>query len=459
MINGEVSHWWRRIGRPSPRPGLDGGLDADVVIVGGGYTGLWTAYYLKREAPQLRIAILEAEFCGYGASGRNGGWLTNAVTGGRAQYVRSHGREAAERLQAAFDETVDEVVRVAGREGIDADIVKGGNLEVAYAPAQLARLRAGYEADSAWPGRGLRWLEADEARERIAVDGMLGAVWSPHCARIQPAKLARGLAEAVERLGVELYEGTRVAEIRPHAAVTARGTARGAFVIRATEGFTAGLRGLRREWLPMNSSMIVTEPISPERWERIGWQGMETLGDEAHAYMYAQRTADGRIAFGGRGVPYRWGSRTDTDGVTQPVTAASLRALLERFFPVLRGVGIEHLWSGTLGVPRDWAAGVGLDRATGMGYAGGYVGTGVAATNLAGRTLRDLVLGRRTELTELPWVGHRVRRWEPEPLRWIATRLIYGAYRAADRAEYRGLGRTSRLAAFADLVSGRIHQR
>jgi glycine/D-amino acid oxidase-like deaminating enzyme len=231
-------------------------------------------------------------------------------------------------------------------------------------------------------------------------------------------------------------------------------------VLRCTEGFTASLKGQRRTWLPMNSSMIATEPLPPEVWETIGWEGRETLGDMAHAYMYAQRTADGRIALGGRGVPYRFGSRTDNDGRTSAATVAALREILVRFFPATAGVAIEHAWSGVLGVPRDWCASVHLDRSTGIGWAGGYVGSGVATSNLAGRTLRDLVLldsgqGQRTGLTALPWVGHRVRRWEPEPVRWAAVRGIYAAYRGADRRELAGRsGATDRVARWADRLTG-----
>lgn len=314
--NGGVSFWWQQLGLPAQRPPLPGDRVVDVAIVGGGYTGLWTAYALKREQPDLRIAILEQRFAGFGASGRNGGWLTNSVTGGREQYVRTHGRDAAIAQQRALDETVDEVIAAAAREGIDADIHKGGELEVAYAPAQLARLRAFAASERSWPGTDVVELDARETAERINVAGVLGGVWHPHCARVHPAKLARGLTAAVERLGVEIFEGTTVTEIRPGEARTEHGTVRAEFVIRATEGFTPDLRGEHRTWLPMNSSMIVTEPLAASVWDEIGWHGRETLGDFAHVYMYAQRTADDRIAFGGRGVPYRYGSRVDSDGRT-----------------------------------------------------------------------------------------------------------------------------------------------
>jgi glycine/D-amino acid oxidase-like deaminating enzyme len=455
VVNGGVSFWMQQVGLPEPRPALAGDLDVDVAIVGGGYTGLWTAYYLKRDQPDLRVAVLEQRFAGFGASGRNGGWLTNSVTGGREQYARTHGRDAAIAQQRALNETVDEVIRVAGDEGIDAGIHKGGELEIATAPAQLARMRAFAEAERAWPATDLEVLDAAAAAERVNVAGVLGAVWHPHCARVHPAKLALGLAAAVERLGVRIFEGTRVTGIAPGEARTEHGTVRAAHVLRATEGFTPNLRGEHRTWLPMNSSMIVTEPLAASVWQEIGWDGRETLGDFAHVYMYAQRTADDRIAFGGRGVPYRYGSRVDADGATQPRTIESLTALLHRSFPMAADAAVEHAWAGVLGVPRDWAATVGHDSSTGLGWAGGYVGTGVTATNLAGRTLRDLVLGRDTDLTRLPWVNHRARRWEVEPLRWLAVQAIYSAYHAADRAEVRGRATTSPVARVADLVAGR----
>ena len=457
MINGEVSFWWNQLGRPAPRAPLPGPIRADVCIVGAGYIGLWTAYYLKKAAPLLRIVILEQRFAGFGASGRNGGWLTNSVTGGREQYVRSHGRDAAGRFQTSMNETVDEVIRVAAAEGIDADIVKGGEFTVAYDEPQQRRLAASARAEQRWPMTDVALLSAKQATARINVVGTTGAMWHPHCARIQPAKLAAGLARVVEALGVEIYEDTAVTEITPGRAVTVRGVVEADFVVRATEGFTAGLKGLHRAWLPMNSSLIATEPLGADVWDSIGWAGRETLGDMAHAYMYAQRTADDRIAIGGRGVPYRFGSKTDADGQTPASTVESLRGILARFFPATAGVAIDHVWSGVLGVPRDWAATVGLDRARGLAWAGGYVGTGVATTNLAGRTLTDLILGNETALTGLPWVNHRVRNWEPEPLRWLAVTALYQAYSMADRAELTRRHTTSPIATLADLVSGRGH--
>ncbi|MFE2385195.1 NAD(P)/FAD-dependent oxidoreductase [Streptomyces misionensis] len=460
VVNGGISFWYADDGLPAVREPLSGDATADVVIVGGGYTGLWTAYYLKKAAPFLRITVLEQKFCGYGASGRNGGWLYNGVAG-RDRYATSHGREAAVRLQKAMNDTVDEVIAVAGAEGIDCDLHKGGVLEVATTPAQLARLKAFHEHELSYGEKDRELYGARETAERIRIADAVGSTWTPHGARLHPVKLVKGLAAAVAALGVTIHESTPVTEIRPKRAVTPYGTVRAPYVLRCTEGFTASLKGQKRTWLPMNSSMIATEPLSEEQWAAIGWDGRETLGDMAHAYMYAQRTADGRIALGGRGVPYRFGSRTDNDGRTQRATVEALRDVLVRFFPSLAGVGITHAWSGVLGVPRDWCATVTLDRSTGLGWAGGYVGSGVATTNLAARTLRDLVQqdsgqGGRTELTDLPWVGHKVRKWEPEPFRWLGVHGMYATYHTADRRErLHPTGDSSRLARAADRVAGR----
>ncbi|MBD0670262.1 NAD(P)/FAD-dependent oxidoreductase [Streptomyces sp. CBMA156] len=459
-VNGEVSFWYAADGVPEPGPGLPGSRDVDVCVVGGGYTGLWTAYYLKKADPALRIAVLEQRFCGYGASGRNGGWLYNGFAG-RGAFAERYGQQRAVAMQRVMDEAVGEVVDIAAAERIEADIVRGGVLEVARNKPQLERLHAFVEDERAYGEGRVELLGAREAAERINVAGTLGGCWTPYGARIQPAKLVRGLARTVRELGVEVYEGTAVSAVLPGTghrrprAVTPYGTVTADHVLRATEGFTAALRGEKRTWLPMNSAMVATEPLPAEFWAEAGWQGQEVLGDFAHAYMYAQRTADDRIALGGRGVPYRFGSRTDSDGSTQAETVRQLRRILNGFFPAAAHVRIDHAWAGVLGVPRDWCSTVDLDRASGLGWAGGYVGSGVTTANLAGRTLRDLVLGRDTELTRLPWVGHTVRRWEPEPLRWLGVHAMYAAYHAADRQEAAGRATASPIARVADFVSGR----
>lgn len=463
-VNGDVSFWYGDLGGlPGFRAALEGDVQCDVAIVGAGYTGLWTAYYLMKSDPTLRIVIVEREFAGFGASGRNGGWLSGEMGWSREQYAAKTGRQSVIDLQSAMWATVDEVIDVCAREGIDADIIKGGSLQVATTASQAVRVREYVQSEARWgvSGSDLVFLDAADTRARIDVADARCSSFTPHAARIQPAKLVQGLARVVESMGVRICERTTVTNITPHRAVTDRGVVSAEYVIRATEGFTAGIKGYRREWLPMNSAMIATEPLSDEQWAQIGWNGYETLGDAAHGYMYAQRTREGRIAIGGRGLPYRFGSATDINGRTQERTVEMLEEILVRMFPVLSGARIDHAWCGVLGVPRDWCATVGLDHTTGIGWAGGYVGMGVATANLSARTLRGLILaqnGSQQEFSEtsLPWVNRRVRKWEPEPLRWLGVHGLYTMFRSADRSERRrGTEKTSRSAQLASRIAGR----
>jgi glycine/D-amino acid oxidase-like deaminating enzyme len=455
--NGEVSFWFADIGGlPPRRPSLPGDREADVCIIGAGYTGLWTAYYLKQAQPDLRIVLVEREFAGFGGSGRNGGWLSGGFDWSRERYMQSAGRQAVVDMQREMAATVGEVVRVTGAEGIDADLKRVDNLMLATNTAQFQRLAEERQNYLDWemPEERVSLLTARQTLERIKVPGVKGSMVIRNMARVQPAKLVRGLAALVERMGVVIYEGTCVTSYTAGRVETRQGVIRAPSIIRATEGFTAGLPGLKRLWLPINSAQIVTEPLPDSMWHEIGWSGHELLGEGAHAYFYAQRTREGRIAMGGRGVPYRFASATDVNGATQQATIDQLKATLHRIFPLTRDVRIAHAWCGVLAVPRDWCVTTGYDPATGLGWAGGYVGLGVSSSNLAGRTLRDLVLRRDTELTRLPWVNRQARKWEPEPLRWLGTRAMYGLYQLADRLEAGGAPRTSRLARLANYITG-----
>jgi glycine/D-amino acid oxidase-like deaminating enzyme len=449
------SHWLAEIGPIESRAPLEGDRDADVCIVGAGYTGLWTAYELRRAAPELEVVVLESRYAGFGASGRNGGWILGELAGPPSSWARLGGASGAGAMAAAVEDAVAEIEAVVAREGIDCDLRRGGTLALACSEPQIRRLRHKLEggfSDTA------QWLDGTEARARVHAAGVRGGLYSPCCARLQPAKLVRALAEAVERVGGRLFESTAVTAIERGVAVTPRGRVRARAVVRATEGYTAQLPGLRRTLLPLNSAMIVTEPLDEHRWSQIGWAGGETLRDGAHRYVYMQRTADGRIAIGGRGVPYRFASRTDREGPVPAQTVRELRARLLALFPSLSDVRVEAAWHGVLGVARDWMPAVGIDRDRRLAWAGGYVGEGLAAANLAGRTLRDLLLGHDSDLTRLPWVRPFPGRWPPEPLRFLGARGVYALYRDADSRETRN-GRTSLLAQAGDLIAGRSEAR
>ncbi|MCO6187672.1 FAD-binding oxidoreductase [Rhizobium sp. L1K21] len=455
--NGDVSFWYADIGGvPAKRAPLPGDQQADVCIVGAGYTGLWTAYYLKKANPALSIVIVEREFAGFGASGRNGGWLSGGFEWSREKYLKNATRAKVIAMQRAMAGTVDEVERVTREEGIDADLIRVDKLLAATNKAQMVRLEEDYQFQLDWetPKESLAILSAAQAAERINIANLEGGLLLRNVARVQPAKLVRGLAAAVERLGVTIYEGTTVGRISKGIVETDRGTVRAPVIIRATEGFTAGLPGHERLWLPLNSALIATEPLSEAMWAEIGWKGHELLSETAHAYCYAQRTREGRIAMGGRGVPYRYGSRTDVNGQTQQATIDQLHDILTRLLPQTKGVKIDHAWCGVLGVPRDWCTTAGFDEKTGMGWAGGYVGLGVSSSNLAGRTLADLILKRDSELVSLPWVNRKVRNWEPEPLRWLGVHSMYQLFKLADQREKGGLEKTSRFATLANRITG-----
>lgn len=442
-------------GELTPRPSLPGPVDVDVAIVGAGFTGLWTAYYLKKADPSLRVAVLEREIAGFGASGRNGGWCHSIFPGSRELAARAHGRQAVIDQQRAMHRTVREVARVVEAEGIDARLRLGGQLDLATSPVQLLRLREAVEYERSW-GFGeddYALLGAAEMRRRIAVAGCLGAGYTPHGAAVDPARLVRGLAEVVERLGVPIYERTPVVRLQPRVARTPLGDVRAEVVVRATEAFTPQLPGYERSLVPIYSLMIGTEPLPQAFWDEVGWSGHEVFGDFRFVIFYAMHTTDGRIALGGRGAPYHYGSRVSEEYERDATVYGHLRTLLGQLFPALGDVRVTHHWGGAVAAPRDWYSSVGLDRATGMAWAGGYVGDGVSTTNLAGRTLCDLIRGEQTELTRLPWVDHRSPRWEPEPLRWLAVNAALKAMGSADDVETR-TGRPSRRAVWVKRLTG-----
>ena len=432
-----------------PTSALTGDTAADVVIVGGGFTGLWTAYYLLRQDPSLDVLVLEAEHVGYGASGRNGGWVSALWPVGPETIARAHGADRARSMVRALQETVVEVGDVARDEDIDCGFVQGGTVVLARSRAQATRARAEVEAGERW-GDGTRWLDAAEARERLAATEVHGGTFNPHCARVHPRRLVDGIAAAVRRRGGRIAERTPVVSMAPGSALTAAGhrvTAR--HVVRATEAWTARLPGRRRTVAPVYSLMVATEPLTAAQWSDIGLAGREVFADHRHVIIYGQRTVDDRIAFGGRGAPYHWGSQIRPAFDEHQRVFTDLRATLRQMLPQLDGVAFSHAWGGPLGIARDWHPSVGLDPETRLGWAGGYVGDGVAASNLAGRTLADLVLGRDTTLTSLPWVGHRSRAWEPEPLRWLGVNAGLRLAEAADREE----ARTGRPAVQARLLT------
>lgn len=384
--------------------------------------------------------MVEGEIAGFGASGRNGSWCAPDLNISATRLAGLHGEDAARRTVRATYDAVDEIERVCGAEDLACGFQRGGELYVARGRQGLPAIEASLRENERF-GFGDRWrrLGADELRERVRIAGAIGAAYSPHAAVIHPGRLVRNLARLVERLGGRIVEQTPVTDVRPAAddrpaaLVTALGEVRAPVVVLAGEAYLTRLPRLHRSLVPIYSLIVLTEPLSDGQWSQIGWQGRECIASTRLSVDYLARTEDGRVLFGGRGAPYRFGSPIRPAYDRHDPTHEMLRGFVRSWFPVLKDVGFSHAWGGPLGMPRDWHPTIALDRRTGLATARGYVGHGVATANLAGRTLAELIRGERTERTELPLVGHRSRSWEPEPLRWLGVRFVQWALGRVDR--------------------------
>jgi glycine/D-amino acid oxidase-like deaminating enzyme len=446
-----------------PRAALTADARFDVCFVGGGLTALWTAYSLAKADPALRIAVLERDIAGFGASGRNGGWCSALFPQSAGAIEREHGFDQAVAMRRAMVDTVGEVGRVAELEGIECDFAQGGTLVFARSAAQRALAEAEIVEARHFDVDQLEYWDDRVVGARFGVTGCDGrtptARFDPACARVHPAKLVRGLARVVEELGVAVFERT---EVLDWSAGRVRfrtvdgdeeGTVLARHVIIATEGYGAQLPRVRRRIVPLYSLMIATEPLSDDVWHEIGIDHGQTFSDYRHLLVYGQRTADNRFAFGGRGAGYHWGSALDPAFERVDRVFEHLHTALRELFPAIGDARVTHRWGGPLGVARDWSPTVSHNPKTGVGLAGGYVGDGLSTTNLAGRTMADLVLGIDSELTQLPWVNHRSPLWEPEPLRFVGANLGIAGMRFAD-AEERFTGRPSLAARAISRLTG-----
>lgn len=435
----------------TPRPPLDGSVEVDVAILGAGFTGLWTAYHLLKRDPSLAVVVVEREIAGFGASGRNGGWCFSGFPVEPAVLTKRHGRDAARAVSFAMADSVDDVGRVCKAETIDAHYAKGGELEVARAEYDLPKLEEMYEG---YRSLGLHdrvtLLDADETAERLRVPGAVGSFWNRDGAAIQPARLARGLARAVERRGGRIVEGTTVTDYEggiPPRLITDRGvvTARRAIVL-AGEAYLSRLPKLRRHVIPMTSHMVVTEPLSPEIWARIGWERREVLGGFGSTGGYINHTADGRIAFGAYRARYPFASRITDDLDRMEDVFEHARRAARVWFPALSDVRFTHAWGGVFGTPRDRMPTMGFNPRTGVALAFGYTGEGVATSNLSGRVLTDLLTETDSDLTRLPMSSHQPVIWEPEPLRSIGVNLVR-------RSHYKEIEHVERTGAYPERPS------
>lgn len=428
----------------TPRAPLDGSIDVDIAILGAGYTGLWTAYYLLSKQPSLKVAIVEKEIAGFGASGRNGSWCTAHFPTSLSMIAGHHGKEQAVALYRAMADSVDEVARAAHEEKLDIHFIRGGGMTVARGLQQMPAVKGSVEEfEKLGLGDRVQYLSKQEADARVKIEGVMGAVFYKDAANLHPGRLVRGLARAVEKKGGKIYEQTPVTDFTTGAKPvlhTPRGDARAKTLVLAGEAYLTQLPKTHRVLIPVYSLMTLTEPLSSSDWAQIGWQNRECIDSCRLTIEYIAKTADGRILFGGRGAPYHFGSKIEDEYDRHPATIKMFQDNVRKWFPMLKDVRFSHAWGGPLGAPRDFMPTMAYDPVMGVASARGYVGNGVATTNLAGRVLSDLILGEKTEITTLPCVNHRSPNWEIEPFRYIGVHFIQNAFWNLDmKAERTGI--------------------
>jgi glycine/D-amino acid oxidase-like deaminating enzyme len=413
--------WWTLVEHPlfAPEP-----LDQrwDVVIIGGGFSGLWCAHHLIVKNPGLKIAILEKSQVGSGASGRNGGWVSALYPATDQSLLERFSVQKVKNLHTHLKETVDDIGIFTKEEGIDCDFHKGGTLVVARNQAQSERLQNEVYDSSIW-------LNQKDTRARIGISHALGALYTPDCAVINPAALIVGLALSLEERGVCIFENTN-AEISATKQVYVGGREiRTDSVVRAVEAYHAK----SRQQIPIYSLMIATEPLPAYLFEEIGLHNRESFADASFLVNYAQRTSDNRLVIGGRGAPYTWGSRRKDLLETQPSIHRRLREMAKQWFPALESYEFPYSWGGAVAITRDWNPYV---RQSGSyGEMGGYAGDGVTLSYLTAATMADLILKERSPRTELPFVQWNNPNWEIEPFRWLAVNAVIKLSSLADREE------------------------
>ena len=436
----KYSFWLETCGDDfTPRPPVERSIDVDVAILGGGYTGLWTAYYLLRGNPRLKVAVLEKEIVGFGASGRNGGWCSSKFPVTPSMLAHRYGVDAARALMLAMCDSVDEIARVCAQEEIDAQFHKGGILTLARGQHHLPYLRASFAAyERLGLAKQYKLLNAEQTLDRIRVTNVLGALSAAENASVHPARLVRGLARAIERRGGTIYERTEVTGFEGGSSprfLTPAGEVRAnQAIVLAGESYLTRLSKLHRVVLPVYSLITLTEPLTEAQWSQIGWQNRESVASCNYTVDYLTRTADGRILFGSRGAPYRLGSKITDEQDRHAQTHARIQNLVLEWFPMLQGIKFTHSWGGPVGMPRDWMPMTNFDPKTKIATARGYTGQGVSTTNLLGKVVAELISGNRTAFSTLPIAQRRSPLWEFEPLRWLAVRYMQNAFFRIDEA-------------------------
>jgi glycine/D-amino acid oxidase-like deaminating enzyme len=427
--------YWMKTRDYTPGAGLQSDLEVDVAIIGGGFTGLSTAYHLKKDQPGMRIAILESDLIGFGASGRNGGFnmtlfgLTLSITAFR--FGKTKATEAHHYMERAVDLLRDLVAELK----LDCDYEHPGFLRVATSEKYKKRIQHEIELAHALGLQGIEWLEKDQVQAEVRSPMYMGAWWEPRCGILNPAKLSWSWAETLRPMGIHIYEATPVTEVskgpQKITLATPKGQVRADKVVFATNAWSHFFPKLRSKQIPVWTHIVITEPLSDAQYREIGWQHRQGIEDARNLVHYYRLTADNRIVMGGRDVSVSTGYDMDKDHNEE--IFEELRNDVREIFPPLKDINFSDAWGGPVSVPLDMAPALGYLGDKRVVYSLGCVGHGVSLTHLNGQTVRDLVLERQTDLTDVFFVNRTTIPWPPEPLRALTIKAIVGYMHFEDR--------------------------
>jgi glycine/D-amino acid oxidase-like deaminating enzyme len=436
----DKSFWLATYGPYAPNPPPRGDLTADVAIVGGGFTGLSTAYHLRRSDPGLRVVVLESEVVGYGASGRNGGFSMTLFGFEPSVTKLLFGQQRTLEAHRYMERAVDDVDHLVREHEMQSDYWFPGFLRVATTPAYARRIQRDLDLLTRMGIQGIEWIDAARLRAEVDSPLFLGAWWEPRCGLLNPAKHVRELKRVAEQAGAEVYEHAPVNEIRRGVRFELRtptATVRAEKIVLATNAYAHLMPETRSKQAPVFTHMVVTEPLTPAQLDSIGWKNRQGIEDARNLVHYFRLTADNRLAMGGSDVTLAYGRGMQHDLAAR--VFGDLERDVVRIFPGLREVRFTHRWGGPVSVPTLLVPEIGQIGDERAYYSIGCIGHGVSLTHLNGRTLADLVLGRRSDLTDIWFVNRRALPWPPEPLRFLLSHAIRGCFRLEDRWHERQL--------------------
>jgi len=427
--------YWLSTKDYTPNPPLSGDVDVDVAIVGGGFTGLSTAYHLKKAEPSLSVALLESEVIGFGASGRNGGFnmtlfgLTMALTALR--FGRNKAKEAHHYMERAVDTLRDLVSELE----IDCDYEHPGFLRVATSEKYKKRILHEMEIAHSLDIGEIEWIEKDEVQSQVASPMYLGAWWEPRCGIINPAKLSWGWKDVIQPMGVDVYENTPVASVGRESGkvqLTAPGgKVRADKVVLATNAYSHFIPQIKWKQAPVWTHIVLTEPLSPRQMDEIGWKNRQGIEDARNLVHYYRLTADNRLLMGGRDISLSYGKNMDKDDNDK--VYAGLEQDVRELFPPLTDVKFTHRWGGPVSITVDMTPAIGQIGDKDIVYSLGCIGHGVSMTHLNGKTVSEMILEKKTDLTDVFFVNRKTIPWPPEPVKIVLSRAILGAMRLQDR--------------------------